>query len=93
MWITDQNKEQFLSTLQLEHLPSNIAQADPRKDINQGLRRGTIRLVWGNPPKSGLLPALLVIPESDWREFFAWTNTYLGGWRPITSLFRVIAGS
>ena len=91
MWIADQNKEQFLSTLQLEYLPSNIAHADPRREVDQRLRRGTIRLVWGDPPKSGLLPALLVIPESDWREFFAWTNTYLGGWRPITSLFRVIA--
>ena len=89
--MVDQNKEQFLSTLQLERFPSDAVQADPMRDVNHGLRRGTIRLVWGNPPANGVLPALLVIPESDWREFFAWTNTYLGGWRPITSLFRVIA--
>ena len=91
MWIADQSKEQFLDMLRLENTPSDVVSEGHTWNVEKVLPRGTVRLIWSHPPENGVVPALLVIPAGEWREFFAWSNTYLGGWRPISGLFRVIA--
>ena len=91
MWVADQTKEQFLTMLQQETAPPGVTSVERTLDIANGPPPGTIRVIWQRRPQAGILPALLVIPESDRRDFFAWSTTYLGGWRPISGLFRVIA--
>ena len=91
MWIADQNREQFLNMLQFESAPASVVRVGHIGDAEESLRLGLIRLIWNHEPRHGILPAILVIPQDDWREFFAWCNTYLGGWCPISGLFRVIA--
>ena len=91
MWIADHNREQFLNLLQVEGAAADAAAIEHLSEATKSLPRGTIRLIWERRPTNGVLPALLVTPAAEAREFFAWTNTYLSGWRPITSLFRVTA--
>lgn len=90
MWVVDQNREQFLNTLQREAVPSDLNSTADIRALATDPGRGTIRMVWKHRPDSGILPALLVVSERDHRDLFAWVNTYLGGWRPITGLFRVV---
>ena len=90
MWVVDQNREQFVQMLQREIAPSEIASLEQGREVGSNLATGRIRVVWAHRPESGILPAVLVIPERDRRDFFAWANTYLEGWRPISSLFRVV---
>ena len=90
MWVADQNREQFVQMLQQEVTPAEIAPLEQGHEVGGDLAAGRIRVVWAHRPKSGILPAVLVIPERDRRDFFAWANTYLGGWRPISGLFRVV---
>lgn len=90
MWIADQNKEQFLDMLQLESVSPEVVRTAHIGDVEGGLQRGLIRLIWDRRPEDGILPAIIVIPEDDRREFFAWSNTYLGAWCPISGLFRVV---
>ena len=90
MWVLDQTREQFLNTLQREALPSDLASAVDMRTLATHPPRGTMRIIWRHRPESGILPAVLVVSETDQRDFFAWVNTYLTGWRPITGLFRVV---
>ena len=92
MWFADQNREQFLHMLQLEALSSDAGSFERIDEIGSEPPSGTIRLIWKHEPQRSILPALLVLPEGDKRDFFAWSTTYLGGWRPISGLFRVISG-
>ena len=40
-------------------------------------------------PGRGELPVALVVGEGEVDDFFAWTNTYLPNWSPISGYFRV----
>jgi len=93
LWMVDQTKEQFLRMLQSERIPPGVVSAQHTTIVEERLQRGMIRVIWNQLRTNGVAPALIVIPEGDLREFFAWSNTYLGGWRPISGLFRVIAHS
>lgn len=93
LWMVDQTKEQFIRMLQFESIPPDVVSAKHIRNVEERLQRGRIRIVWNQLRMNGVAPALIVIPEGDLREFFAWSNTYLGGWRPISGLFRVIAHS
>lgn len=90
MWFADQTREQFLELLQKETPASDAISIEDIRSVNDTVRQGKLRLIWNKAPREGNLPSLIVINERDRLSFFAWVNTYLYGWRPISSLFRVI---
>lgn len=87
MWVCDLNRKQFLDALQAETI---LAEPAAARDVGDGLAAGAVRLIWKERPRSGILPAVLVVSEKARRDFFAWSNTYLAGWCPVSSLFRVV---
>jgi hypothetical protein len=52
---------------------------------------GDMAMLWELPPRTaGSLPEVIVVPDGDLRGFLAWATTYLDGYRPFTSLCRVM---
>ena len=93
MWFADQTREQFLEFLQKETPASDATSTEDTRSVNGAVQQGKLRLIWNEAPRGGNLPSLIVINERDRISFFAWVNTYLYGWRPISSLFRVVVDS
>ena len=93
MWFADQTREQFLEFLQKEIPASDAISIEDIRSVDGAVRQGKLRLIWNEAPRGGNLPSLIVINERDRLSFFAWVNTYLYGWRPISALFRIISDS
>ena len=93
MWFADQTREQFLEFLQKDIPASDATFIEDIRNANGAIQQGKLRLIWNEAPRGGNLPSLIVINERDRLSFFAWVNTYLYGWRPISSLFRIIVDS
>lgn len=91
MWFIDRNREQLMEFFHSGVPTKDIYFEDPDWMKNYVDRSGVVRLVWTNSPMDGNSPSLVVVPRGELREFFAWTNTYLPNWRPISSLIRVVS--
>ena len=91
IWKLELTREGFFDMLLRDEVPVHVIPIEGSVKREQPIGPGTIRLMWQQRPKTGIMPALVIAREGDLREFYAWSNTYLPGWRPISSLFRVIS--
>lgn len=90
MWIVTTNRDGLLM-----HLAAN-----KRNDLLRGatqqsqslrLKAEEIAMLWESQPHSAEnLPEVIVVADGELRSFLAWTSTYLDGFRPFTSLCRVL---
>ena len=87
MWQVDVGRQGFLELLQRDLYDARFSL--PHQNGKDCLQNGDIRLVWPKQPGGEELPVALVVGEGEVDEFFAWTNTYLPNWSPITAYFRV----
>ena len=89
MWTLDTDRKGLLNIL---HAGKEVG-----TDMLQGKRTGTpiqegrIRLLWQNKEKLKELPVAVLVRKTEINDFFAWTNTYLPNWSPITAFFRVLS--
>ena len=91
MWTAEANRQQLLEYFQSGQLQS-MAIAETSVQTTFGMpRRTDVRLVWATEPQAAATPSVLVIRREHMHEFLAWANTYLLGWRPLSSLVRVIS--
>ena len=91
MWYIDRSREQLMELFHSGNLIDDTyieGQIWKEEYID---RSGFVRLVWPKPPLDSDLPSLILIPKEEIQEFFAWVNTYLPGWRPISSLIRIMS--
>ena len=89
MWQAQIERKQFTQLLQRD-LPA--VALHPREDgERKRLQNGRIGLVWAEKPRNGELPVALVVPEVEIGDFFAWANTYLPNWSPMSAYFRVFS--
>ena len=89
MWQAQIERQQFTELLQRDPAAVSI---DPKEGGEwEGLQKGSIGLVWAKEPRGGELPVALVVREVEVEDFFAWTNTYLPNWSPISAYFRVFS--
>ena len=92
MWYVERNKEQLVEFFH-SRIPIAASDFDAiHTDQDFDATVGKVRLVWSKRPNEGDLPSLIIVNEHEMQEFFAWINTYLRGWRPISSLIRVVSG-
>ena len=89
MWQVNVGRQQFTELLQRDP-PAAPVRAGEGGDWD-GLQKGDIRLLWAKEPRNGELPVGLIVREKEMDEFFAWTNTYVPNWSPITAYFRVFS--
>ena len=89
MWQIKVARQQFTELLQRDP-PVGPVRAREGGDWD-GLQKGDIRLLWAKEPRSGELPVALIVREMEIDDFFAWTNTYVPNWCPITAYFRVFS--
>ena len=89
MWQSTIRRKQFLEVLQRDQIESSQEVREATREDR--LREGEIRLLWAKEPRAVELPFGLVVRESEVDDFFAWTNTYLPNWCPITANFRVLS--
>ena len=91
MWALDTDREELLRILQTEKCD---VRAQPISDLYvQQPKPGSVRLLWGDAEDLRGLPVAMVVPQREMGEFFAWTNTYLPSWSPITAFFRIVSDS
>ena len=91
MWFIDRNREQLVDFFHSRNaVNDNCIEGDILGQRNV-LHSGVVRLIWNSPPLANDLPSLVLLPKEDAQEFFAWANTYLPGWRPISSLIRIMS--
>ena len=89
MWALDTDREGLFRILQEERGDEN---ARPEIEFGESrIEKGRIRLFWKNPERLDELPVVIALPHREIDEFFAWTNTYLPNWSPITAFFRVVS--
>lgn len=91
IWMADQTREEFLRTLRVDGVPADVSKVEVGDGYVEDLPPRKVRVMWRWRPTVGMTPAVVVVPEADLREFFAWANTYLMGWRPISGLRRVVS--
>ncbi len=49
-----------------------------------------LQFIWARDPRSEVgLPTAVILQGENWREFFAWTSTYLSSFRPLSAYCRV----
>ena len=89
MWEVKVGRKQFTELLQRDP-PASPVRAREGGDW-EGLQAGNIRLLWAKKPGNDELPVALVVREVEMDDFFAWTNTYVPNWSPITAYFRVFS--
>lgn len=54
-------------------------------------KKGALTFGWNERPEHpGALPVLALVRSSELRDVLAWVTTYLGGFKPFTSLARVL---
>lgn len=62
-----------------------------REPISIVPKKGTLVLGWNDRPNyPGALPVFALVRSDEMRDFLAWVTTYLGGFKPFTSLVRVL---
>ena len=89
MWALDTDREGVLRILQAEE---SEGEARPISEMSEArVREGRVRLLWGEARELRELPVGIMVPHQEMEEFFAWTNTYLPSWSPITAFFRVVS--
>ena len=89
MWQVEVGRQEFVELLQRDLLDARFSV--PNHKDKDGLKKGDIRLLWPSRPGGGELPVGLVVREGEVEDFFAWTNTYLPNWSPISAYFRVFS--
>ena len=91
MWQANVGRRQFSVVLQRDTPGASVrAQESGEQD---GLQNGDIGLLWARQPRAGELPVALILREEEIEDFFAWTNTYVPNWSPISAYFRVFSDS
>lgn len=89
MWQVEIGRQEFVELLQRD--PGGVRLSVSNNREKDGLKKGDIRLLWPNRPGGGDLPVGLVVRDGEIEDFFAWTNTYLPNWSPITAYYRVFS--
>jgi hypothetical protein len=94
------NRRGFLDFLTDKDLaPASLRNAQAASDIEQALLSSVdpdaVMLVWRDEASlnSPFDTFLIILPDGLYENFLAWTFTYVGGYRPITSFFRIIRAS
>ena len=92
MWFVDQSKQMFLDFIaEGMQQPSTLTLTDGEQWRSEaGAEAGVVRLVWNAEPSSGEFAPVVLVRKGDCQEFFGWVNTYLGNWRPLSGLSRVL---
>ena len=92
MRFVDQDRSQLLGFFR--NAPPDTEITPSRGDpwcTSHTLCPGKVRLVWEEGRSLKDQPSVLLVSAGDAKEFFAWVNTYLERWKPISSFIRVIA--
>jgi len=89
MWRKNLDRKEFIEILQQSSIQNYVS--DLEKFRNESLHKGQIGLVWSREPISFELPNILIIRKSEMEDFFAWANTYISNWCPISYYFHVIS--
>ncbi len=89
MWNAKVGRQQFTELLQ-RGSPAESLRAREGGD-RDGLKMGDVLLIWAKEPRNGELPVALMVRDADVDDFFAWTNTYVPNWSPISAYFRVFS--
>ncbi len=92
MWSTDASREQFIEILHSGFRSQCIVGkfATNNKSTLKRVRKREVRLLWSDKPLNGEIPQIIVVRDSEIDDFFAWANTYLTSWSPISAYFRVL---
>ena len=89
MWALDTDREGMLRILQTEEGDGGARPISGMPEVE--VREGGLRLLWRKEEGLRQLPEGIAVPHGEIEEFFAWTNTYLPSWSPITAFFRVVS--
>lgn len=89
MWSLDTDREGVLRILQGEEGGREARRVSVGRQ--EQIHEGGVRLLWRKAEGMGGPPEGMVVPDREMEEFFAWTNTYLPNWSPITAFFRVVS--
>ena len=89
IWQATVGRQRFIELLQRN--PPAVPVRTWEGGKREGVGKGEICLLWAREPRKGEMPVAVVVPEGEVEDFFAWTNTYLSNWSPITSYFRVFS--
>lgn len=89
MWHCSVERRHFIELLQRD--PAAVTARAHEGEQWESLRKGDIRVLWPEKPKGGEFPVALMVAEREVEDFFAWTNTYLANWSPITAYFRLFS--
>src|SRR5688572_22608304 len=87
MWTSTLRREELIAITQgesLQNKPIRLVESIGQVEPQTGLVG-----VWDSKPNDGSLPNLLLIPQTDKRDFFAWANAYLGI-KPLTAFIRIL---
>jgi hypothetical protein len=88
MWMSSISREEFITIAQGESLKSKPLRAIETLDEFKKGSEGLIA-VWAEKPEQTKLPNLLLLPERDKKDLFAWANTYVKI-KPLTAFVRTL---
>lgn len=87
MQLAELNREQFLGWIGGKLNP------EPEfKKQNQGSflsKRESVGLVWLEGEETTLNQPRIVVPQSSLKDFFAFANTYIGNYKPLSAFYQV----
>src|SRR5437016_12381034 len=88
MWMSTINRDEFIAIAQGESLKSQPLRIVESLDELKQFTKGLIA-VWTEKPEKGRLPNLLLLPQSEKKDLFAWANTYVKV-KPLTAFIRTL---
>jgi len=88
MWISSINRDELIAIAQGESRTTQLLRVVESWNEFIGLSEG-LMAVWKEKPEQTKLPNMLVLHESEKKEFFAWANTYVKV-KPLTAFVRTL---
>ena len=88
MWISAINRDEFIAIAQGEGLKNQLLRVVESLDEFKEFTTGLVA-VWAEKPEEPRLPNLLLVPEYEKKDLFAWANTYLRV-KPLTAFVRTL---
>lgn len=88
MWTATINRDELLSIVQRDELKGyQLRQISSLKGLESPVER--VVAIWEEKPDGSGLPDLIVVPEKEKVDFFAWCSTYLKV-KPLTAFVRTL---
>src|SRR6266850_2639056 len=88
MWMSPINRDEFIAIAQGESPKSQLLRVVESLEEFKEFSEGLIA-VWNEKPEQTKLPNMLLLPEAEKKDFFAWANTYVRV-KPLTAFVRTL---